>query len=274
MRGSPERVLVFRVGQLGDMIMSLPAVWAVRQYWPNARLSPCCAMYIQDAHMFRARRFSVAHGVFESIEHYEVPLRLGLRSQGNGTPEADAKAASCCATMTLVYLAPSIRGRSRSSAISSSFALPDVIVSLVRATFRQCPARNRVCRFRRAIQRLTSSWRALRRMEFLFPAKGQGSIDMCLGDNEASELERWRSKLGSDGGRTWIGVGPGSKMPAKRWPLERFGEVVSQLIARHDIWPVIFGGPEDRAEGEMLIARWGRGFNAAGELGCAPRPSR
>ena len=56
-------------------------------------------------------------------------------------------------------------------------------------------------------------------------------------------------------------------MPAKRWPLERYDEVVRDLIASFDIWPVVFGGPEDREIGEGLIERWGRGYNAAGALG-------
>jgi hypothetical protein len=98
------------------------------------------------------------------------------------------------------------------------------------------------------------------------PGQGEGSLDLVLGVAEAAEVARWRAVLASDGDRTWIGVGPGSKMPAKRWPLQRFAEVVAGLIARRDVWPVVFGGPEDRADGEALLAQWGRGFNAAGAL--------
>ena len=55
-------------------------------------------------------------------------------------------------------------------------------------------------------------------------------------------------------------------MPAKRWPLERFGEVIQRLMERHDVWPVVFGGREDRESGDRLLAGWGRGYNAAGAL--------
>ena len=55
-------------------------------------------------------------------------------------------------------------------------------------------------------------------------------------------------------------------MPAERWPEERFATVVKNLVATHDIWPVIFGGPEDRAVGERLLSAAGRGYNAAGAL--------
>src|SRR5437868_15286791 len=92
---------------------------------------------------------------------------------------------------------------------------------------------------------------------------------MDLGLNEADEavMRAWFSTLPSDQGRTWIAVGPGSKMPAKRWPLERFLHVIGELISEFDIWPVIFGGEEDRVIGAWLLDRWGSGYNAAGALG-------
>ena len=93
-------------------------------------------------------------------------------------------------------------------------------------------------------------------------------FDLGFGEREENEIARWlESQSQSDDHRRWIAVGPGSKMPAKRWPLERYDEVVRDLIASFDIWPIIFGGPEDREIGDGLIARWGRGYNAAGALG-------
>jgi ADP-heptose:LPS heptosyltransferase len=62
-------------------------------------------------------------------------------------------------------------------------------------------------------------------------------------------------------------------MPSKLWPEERFREVLDQLIARFDVWPVVFGGPEDRDAGNRLVAAWGRGFVAAGALGLRPSAS-
>ncbi|CAN5615617.1 glycosyltransferase family 9 protein [soil metagenome] len=63
-----------------------------------------------------------------------------------------------------------------------------------------------------------------------------------------------------------IAVGPGSKWDSKIWNESRYAGVVARLIASHDVVPVIFGGPEDREKGGRLIALWGRGANAAGEL--------
>jgi hypothetical protein len=65
-----------------------------------------------------------------------------------------------------------------------------------------------------------------------------------------------------------VAVGPGSKMPAKRWPLERFLQVGRQILAENENYAlVVLGGPEDRALGEELCADWGaRSLNLAGSV--------
>src|SRR5205807_2577976 len=95
-------------------------------------------------------------------------------------------------------------------------------------------------------------------------------MDLGLGPAEAEHVSNWLSQLEPDGNRPWLAIGPGSKMPAKRWPLERFQHVVSSLIKEFDVWPVVFGGSEDRELGEELLSAWKRGYNAAGALGLRP----
>jgi ADP-heptose:LPS heptosyltransferase len=92
-------------------------------------------------------------------------------------------------------------------------------------------------------------------------------FDLGLDEKELNEVNAWLAGQSQDaGGRRCIGVGPGSKMPAKQWPLENYDAVVRDLIGAFDIWPIVFGGPEDREIGDGLIERWGRGYNAAGAL--------
>jgi ADP-heptose:LPS heptosyltransferase len=94
----------------------------------------------------------------------------------------------------------------------------------------------------------------------------ESRFDLGLGPEDDATVSSWTAHLPSDEGRVWVAVGPGSKMPAKRWPLRRFQEVIVDLIKEFDIWPVVFGGEEDRVIGEWLLAQWGRGYNAAGAL--------
>jgi len=99
------------------------------------------------------------------------------------------------------------------------------------------------------------------------PARGETKMDLALTENEAREADVWLSENvpWSARGRL-VGFGPGSKWPSKVWPEERFDEVGKRLIQRHDIYPIVFGGAEDRALGERLVLAWERGANAAGEL--------
>jgi ADP-heptose:LPS heptosyltransferase len=261
----PNRALVFRVGQLGDVVMSLPAIWAVRRHWPNARLTLLC-----DAHPGRGRVLGSdilgSAGLFDSIEHYDAPpaewslarrlsarLRLMWRLR-RGRYDA------------LVYLAPSIRRPDQVRRDLRFFTLAGCGRVYGASYFPPAPVKRPGAPFATGDSEADLLLARLAADGIPVPGKGQGSLDMRLGQTEAAEVALWRSAVGPDGGRTWIGVGPGSKMPAKRWPLDRFGEAVARLISRHDVWPVVFGGPEDRGDGATLIARWRRGFNAAGEL--------
>ncbi len=98
------------------------------------------------------------------------------------------------------------------------------------------------------------------------PPPGQGDMDLGLGEAEEKALAAVLKPLTADGGRAWIGVGPGSKQPAKVWPEERFQQVVERLIREHDVWPVVLSGNEDRELGDRMVKAWGRGYNLAGKL--------
>lgn len=63
-----------------------------------------------------------------------------------------------------------------------------------------------------------------------------------------------------------IAVGPFSKTPCKRWPLENYKGVIRALILKYDVIPVIFGSENEKELGEELINHWKVGINAAGVL--------
>jgi ADP-heptose:LPS heptosyltransferase len=99
------------------------------------------------------------------------------------------------------------------------------------------------------------------------PIAGQGRVDIGIGEREQDNVKRWLWGLPDDGGRRWLAIGPGSKMPCKIWPSERYLAVAKYLVSENDLWPVIFGGPGDRYIGERLLQELGRGYVAAGVLG-------
>ena len=106
----------------------------------------------------------------------------------------------------------------------------------------------------------------LRKSGLKAPEAGHGSFDLRVGAAECSGVDRWAHGLPSDGGRRWVAVVPGSNMPAKVWPLDKYERVVAELITTFDVWPVVFGGPRERVLATELVRRLGRGYVAAGAL--------
>lgn len=265
MPADPTRVLIFRVGQLGDMIVTLPALWAVRRHWPGAKLTLLCDMN-PDRNYVLGSDVLGPTGLFDRVELYSAPsekrgrvgmlasrLRLLTRLRGQ---RYDA----------LIYLAPSIRKRDQVRRDVAFFRAAGIGRIYGAVHFPPVPVKKPGQALEMGPQEADLLLARIAADGIPVPPPNTGSLDLRLGAREAEAVAQWRRTMGPDGGRAWAGVGPGSKMPAKRWPLDRFGDVVATLIARHDFWPVVFGGPEDRADGDALVARWGRGFNAAGAL--------
>ena len=258
------RILVFRIGQLGDTIAALPAIWAVKDHFSNAHLSLLCdrhpgKKYVLASDLFRRT------GIFDEYLSYPVaatgemlrPWRMGVLLAAIRRRHFDI----------LVYLAPTHRSADQVARDRRFFTLAGIRRFIGMEGFTVLPAReDGGC-----LARLPSeSELLLRRVSasgVAAPAGCRGRMDLRLGAAEQSEVGKWLASLEPDGGRDWVAVGPGSKMPSKRWPLDRFEEVIRRLVGELDIWPVVFGGDEDRVMGEGLLKALGRGYNAAGALG-------
>lgn len=247
------------------MIVALPALWAVRRHWPDAQLTLLCDAYPDRGRVLGSDVLGPS-GMFDGIEHYTAP------SETHGRVRTFASRLELLLRLraqrydALIYLAPSIRRPEQVRRDVAFFRAAGVGRIYGADHFPPVPIKRRGQPFEAGLSEADLLLERLAADGVPVPERGKGSLDLALGEAEAAAVAQWRISLGPDGGRTWIGVGPGSKMPAKRWPLERFADVVAGLIAQYDVWPVVFGGPEDRADGEILRAGWGRGYNAAGAL--------
>jgi asparagine synthase (glutamine-hydrolysing) len=259
--GPSHRILIYRIGQLGDTIVALPAMWAIRRAWPDAHLS---LLFDQHRKAGYVAAFDLLQGcgIFDEFIGYPFEARLGRKA---------TEAVRLLATVrrhrfdTLVYLAPSGRSPERVRRDRTFFRAAGIKKFVGMSGFPSLdPKRENIPlaaakpESRLLLDRLAASG---------FPPSALAdSFDLNLGAREARLFESWLGLQEPDGERPWIAIGPGSKMPAKKWPTERFEQVVRQLIAEFDIWPVIFGGAEDIEVGTKLLRSWGRGYNAAGAL--------
>ena len=264
---SSRRILIFRIGQLGDTIVSLPAMHAVKENFPDAHIALLC-----DRHP--GRRYVLASdllrgaGIFDEFLSYPVSESTDLLRPG--------RMASLLATIrrkgfdTLVYLAPTSRKREQIRRDYRFFSLAGIKTFIGMEGFHPLPAKRPGIPLEAVAPESELLLSRLATSGLRVDANSATNMDLGLGKAEETRVTEWQRHLPSDGGRPWIAVAPGSKMPAKRWPIDRFQTVLQQLIEEFDIWPVVFGGAEDREIGDDLLGTWKRGYNAAGALSLRP----
>jgi asparagine synthase (glutamine-hydrolysing) len=263
--GKPRqnRILIYRIAQLGDLIVSLPAMSAIRGQFPDAHIALLCE-YRPNG--LKAWTLLDGTGIVDRFESYPVgesllsrwlrPLDFFLLFVRLRKGKYD----------TLVYLAPSIRTKKQIDRDRRFFQASGITRFI---GFERFPDMSGIGQQKPLPAMPHEADLLLRRLEadrIQVPAEGCGRMDMHLGAAEESAVRDWLRKLPSDSGRSWIAIGPGSKMPSKMWPVDRYATVVRHLINRYDIWPVVFGGPADERIGERLLREWQRGYNACGRL--------
>ena len=260
---SIRRILVFRIGQLGDTIVALPAMWLVRKHFPNARLTLLC-----DRHPGKTRVVASdllrGSGIFDDYLSYPVSESGQLLRRGRMA--ALLAAIRRARFDTLVYLAPTNRKPEQITRDRRFFQMAGIRNFIGMHDFEPLESKQPGRSMKMMPRESELLLRRLAASGLRVEPEDKLRMDLGLGPEDDAQLLAWMAQLPSDGERVWVAVGPGSKMPAKRWPLRRFQEVVVDLISGFDIWPVVFGGAEDRVIGDWLLEKWGRGYNAAGAL--------
>jgi len=258
-----DRVLVYRIGSLGDTMIALPAIHAMRTHYRDAHLA-LLGNRTRGSRRVLARVLFERSGLFDEFIEYYGDLGAGTYRQRIGAFGRLWWTLHRSGFDTLVYLAPADRTAAQIRRDRLFFRSAGVRTFVGMTAPVTTSADRSTGPMRRQPHEATM---LLRRLELAgIPPLSEMRIDLGITPGERDKVARWRREQGDDGGRRWIGVGPGSKMPVKIWPLERFSVVVKRLIDRYDAWPVVFGGPEDRERGLQLVEECGRGFVAAGDL--------
>jgi asparagine synthase (glutamine-hydrolysing) len=264
---TPRRVLVFRIGQLGDTIISMPAMSVVRRNFPEAHIALLSDRHPGKSYVLAPDLLQSA-GIFDEFLSYPVAdtgeiLRgsrmaaLLVKIRGKGFD-------------TLVYLAPTNRTPEQIARDRRFFTMAGIRNFIGMDGFEPLEPKQPGHPMKMVPNESELLLRRLAVSGLVIRPEDKARMDFGLRVDDDAAVLKWLGKQASDSGRIWVAVGPGSKMPAKRWPLRRFEEVVRHLIDEFDIWPVVFGGEEDRVIGDWLLDKWSRGYNVAGSLGLRP----
>ena len=258
----PRRILVFRVGHLGDTVIALPALWAIKRKFPRAHIALLSNLYTEADRIGPGNLIPKEGLIHEWITYPSNDKRGGI-----------VKMARLLATLrqkrfdTLAYLAPRIRTASDIRRDLLFFRLTGIRKLIADRGFEQMPQRTNGESLAPVEHEADHLLRRLSLSGIPIPSRGQTKMDLALTADESRQADIWFTEnVPLFGSGPLVGFGAGSKWPSKVWPEERFVEVGKRLIQKQNIYPIVFGGAEDRALGERLILAWRRGANAAGEL--------
>jgi heptosyltransferase III len=255
-----KRILVFRTGHLGDTIVAVPAFRALRYAFPDAEIAYLSSADQRNPQYVSARDVLPASGLFNDWISYPNAgdvmslLRLAMRIRRRRYD-------------VVFYLMTRYRTARQIERDKLFFRFAG-IRNVIGAEFVK--EHNLPFEIPKPVPRIEKEGDfliSLLRERGIIAPDISFKADLGLTEEERDASREWMGSKGiAELSAPRIAVGPGSKWESKIWDEGRYGRVVDSLIRSHNVVPIIFGGPEDREVGERLIARWGRGANAAGDL--------
>lgn len=259
--------MVYRIGHLGDTLVSLPAFWAIRKSYPQARLTLLTNSNPNNPNYIPAQNVLPKKDLFDDWLIYPSELKKSRSLLTYSKLFYQIKSGNFDA---LFYLTTRNRTVSqikrdvlffRSAGVKNIIGTEYLLKNLLdNKTLRPLPTVETEKDF--LINCLIFEQAVEKDTENLKP-------DLRLTEEEKREAEIWLQK--SCGkyllDNKLLAVAPSGKWESKIWAENSFAEVVQNLIEKEDVFPVIFGGTEDKEKGNRLLEKWGRGANAAGVLG-------
>ncbi len=232
----PKRIAIFRALQLGDMLVAVPALRAIRAGFPHAEITliglPWAASFARRFRRY-VDRFVEFVG-FPGIDEVEVvpertarfltrqhAYRYDLVIQMHGSGQAsNAFALALGGSMTVGYYEGTMPAQFTLGA-PYPHNQPEVLRNLGLAKLLGCPSYDA-------------------RLEF----------PLCNEDRaEAAMLLRRLPRAD----RPWIGLHAGARPPARRWPVEYFASVGDRFARLYNAQVILTGGPDEKSTVQKVM---------------------
>ena len=233
---NPRNILVIDFGQLGDVVMSLPALRAIRDRFPHARVT--VAVGKPSAEIIEMSGYADA-----TIEVDRVALRDGFKP---------------LSVFRLFQVVKDVRRRQFDFVIDlHSFSETNLLGFLSGARkrlFARRPGRSLdfLASFDRRppIDKNDPRQHLVDRyLDVLAPLgiKDPPRVPRLTTKAEDNRtIDAMLRKAKAETGAPLVGLFPGAGHPGRCWPLERFAQLADFLIRNDEVRPIIFLGPEER----------------------------
>ncbi len=261
-----KRILIFRIGHLGDTLVSLPAFWAVKKAFPEAEISLLTNTDANNPQYIAAQNVLPKEGLFDKWLKYPTGLDKYKTIQAFKTLLLEIRRDKYDAVIYLMTRNRTLKQIRRDElffrlgGIKKIIGLKNLKENLIDLDREKpLPVLD---------SELNFLLECLEAEKFPLPEKKKLKPEMLLNKEEKAFAENWlKAHCGEFfENKRLIAIAPASKWDSKVWAEERFIEVVERLIREENIFPVIFGGREDFEKGERMLEKWNRGANAAGNL--------
>src|SRR5215813_6931316 len=233
----PGNILVIDFGQLGDVVMSLPSLRAIREKFPRARI-------IVAVGKPAGQIVGMSGYADETIEVDRVALRDGFKP---------------LSILKVFQVAQDIRRRQFDLVIDlhsfSETNLMGFLSGAPKRLFARRPGRSLdfLGSFnpKPPIDRNDPSQHLVDR--YLDVLKPLGIADVArlptmtprARDNSAIDAVLRKAK--AESGTPLVGLFPGAGHPGRAWPVDKWVELADFLIRNDSVRPIVFIGPEERA---------------------------
>lgn len=256
----PRRIAVFRMGHLGDMVIAMPALWTIRRRFPEAKI-----LFLNQEH----RKGLIAQGL-EVIRPGSVyDDTLGYRLGEGGVSKGDVLRALMRLRLEriemLVYI-PSARTPAQLKRDRLFFRLAGIKRIVGMTGFAETDYRPEGTPLPSVTHEADLLLSHMARDGVSLDVDPHTLVGLGLTDEERAFAAVWIAEKGIDPTRPLVGIGPGSKMTAKLWPIERFIEVARIIDAEFTPNFIAFGSGAERETCARIVDAVERGVNAAGEL--------
>jgi ADP-heptose:LPS heptosyltransferase len=233
---NPRNILIIDFGQLGDVVMSLPALRAIRARFPEARLTVIVGRPGQEI-------IEMSACAEEIIEVDRVGLRDGFKP---------------LSVLRIFQVVKDVRQRRFDFVIDlHSFSETNLLGFLSGARkrlFSRRPGRSLdfLANFspRPPVDKNDPAQHLIDRyLDVLVPLgiKNPERVPrLSTTSEDGRAIETMLRKAKADAGTPLVGLFPGAGHPGRCWPLEQFAELADFLIRNDAVRPIIFVGPEER----------------------------
>jgi ADP-heptose:LPS heptosyltransferase len=246
-----QRVCIYRIGNLGDILCALPAMHSVRKAYPEARLTlltspgPTGLSGAPDLLANAAWLYEVLVYHSEEIDTVGQKLQL-LKKLRQRRFDVWIELSSSLATAGVI-----LRNMGFARLAGARWGQGWTISTIRWAARAQSRSRvfpNEVERLLRVVARC-----GIRTEHVSFP--------LPLRDHHAAAIDALLP-----GAARWVALAPGAKRPANRWPLDRYAALGREL-SRRGFFVLLLGGAEEGEACNLLAAEIGSAvLNLAGRL--------